>query len=393
MGQDDVLAPLGPTKTPNSYLKAYLDSKVPVALLSQDVLLDMGQGGLKAYFNSEDSPPDRLWKTSRIWQDLLTTTRSTAVTNGHLTAACNAMCVFLESACSSSLPYVRDFGMSKETWLRCFGAILESFEEGKVKPMRQVLITLANILTHNPDHVVSSSIQKEVMIQMTGIILLGEAGHVKAALVAMELFIRKVSSFYEVLQSIEFCVHIRQVDWSRRLSSFGVEKAVHDLPVSASISGLDSTEPEYRTTIAFITALLMALLSRDTQSAAIALYKTYSTALIGSGRGNHLYSMSTSKQEGNSSADLIDNFKRTRQPPLIFLIQAFLEVHPAAITPFTDFLFPAVFKHDHNGYREYTDTLQKDDCNLINLLAVVQVGCQMGLEQGKPRLLFSFKML
>jgi hypothetical protein len=389
MDPDNALVPPGCAKDHNPYLKAYLDSNLPFTLLSHDLLLSMGHGGLKAYFDEEDSPRNRLQKISRIWQDLLTTTKSTAVTDRHLTAACNALCVFLECACSSPLQYVRDFGMARETWLQCFGAILESFEEGKVKPMRQVLITLANILAHNPDHDVSSSIRKDILIQMTSIILLGETGHVKAALVAMELFIRKVFSFHEVLQCIEYCVHSRQVEWSRRLAAFGVEKAVSDLPVSASLSDTGSVEPDYRTTIAFVLSILMALLSRDTQSAAIALYKTYSTALIASGKGYHIYSVSTLKKGERLGAGHVDNHLRANQSRWIVLVQTFLEVYPAALTPFTDFLFPAVFKHDPNGYKEYADTLHKDDSSLINLLAVIQVGCHIGLENSKP-LFFSF---
>jgi hypothetical protein len=381
MGHCDVL-PQGGTKTNNSYFKAYLDSEALVTVLPQNVLLDMGQGGLKICFSSEDGHLDSLQQLSRIWQSILYTTRSTAVTDSHLTAACNAMCVFLECACSSIVPFVRTFGMSKQTWLQCFEAILESFEEGKVKPMRQVLTTLANILNRQPNRVMSSSIQNEVMAKMAGIILLGEAGHMKAALVAMELFIRRVASFEDVVKSIKNCVQDKQTEWSRRLLSFGLKKAIDDLSIPASMSSVAATESEFQTTIAFVVALLIALLSRDTQSAAIALYKTYSTALIGSGRGSHLYSISTSKQE-KSEVGTENNLKRANQSPWIPLVQAFLQVYPTAVTPFADFLFPAIFKHDPTSYKEYADSFQKGSCSLINLLAVVQVGCHIGLERGK----------
>jgi hypothetical protein len=386
MGHDDVLAQ-GGTNAHNSYFKAYLDSEALVTVLPQKVLLDMGQGALKVYFSNEDGHSDWLQQLSRIWQNLLNTTRSTAVADSHLTAACNAMCVFLECACSSVMPYVRTFGMSKQTWLQCFEAILESFEEGKVKPMRQVLTTLANILNHQPDHVVSTSIRNEVMAKMASIILLGEAGHMKAALVALELFIRRVASFDDVLKSIRYCVQDKKMEWSRRLMSFGVKKAIDDLPIPASMSGVAATESEFQTTITFVVALLMAMLSRDTQSAAIALYKTYSTALIGSGRGSHLYSASTSKQEEISEVGAKHNLKEANQSPWIPLVQAFLEVHPTAVTPFADFLFPAIFKHDPTSYKEYADSFQKSGCSLTSLLAVVQVGCHIGLERGKLRLL------
>jgi hypothetical protein len=381
MGHCDVLAQ-GGTKTNNSYFKAYLDSEALVTVLPQNVLLDMGQGGLKVCFGSEDGHLNSLEQLSRIWQNLLSTTRSAVVTDSHLTAACNAMCVFLECACSSIIPFVRTFGMSKQTWLQCFGAIIESFEEGKVKPMRQILATLANILNRQPDRVVSSLIQNEVMAKMAGIILLGEAGHMKAALVAMELFIRKVASFEDVLKSIKYCVQDRQMEWSRRLVSFGLEKAINDPSIPTSTSSVAATESEFQTTITFVVALLMALLSRDTQSAAIALYKTYSTALIGSGRGSHLYSIATSKQE-ISEVGTESSLKRANQSPWIPLVQAFLEVYPTAVTPFADFLFPAILKHDPTSYKEYADSFQKGSCSLINLLAVVQVGCHIGLERGK----------
>src|SRR2546423_2197262 len=333
MGPDNLLARPGLTETRSSYFKAYIDSQVPVHVLTHDVLLDMGQGSLEVFLNSKESNSEWLQQISRLWQDLLTTTRCIAVTDRHLTAACNAICVFLDCTCSSLCPDVRDLGMSKETWLECFGAILESFEGGKVKPMRQVLITLAKILTHHPDKDVSSSIQKEVIAKMACIIFLGETGYIKAALISMELFIRRVSSFEDVLDSIKYCVHSKRVEWSGRLASFGVEKAVEDLPVPASISGGAVTESEYQTTIEFAVALFIALLSRGTQSAAIALYKTYSTALIGSGRGNHLYSMSTAKRGDTADSGTNQNPKKFNLPPWIFLVQVFLQVHPAAVTP------------------------------------------------------------
>jgi hypothetical protein len=381
MGHHDVQAQ-GDTKAHNSYFKAYLDSEALVTVLPQNVLLDMGQGGLKVYFSSEGGHPDSLPPLSRIWQDLLHTTRSATVADSHLTAACNAMCVFLECACSSIMPSVRAFAMSEQTWLQCFEAILKSFEEGKLKPMRQVLTTLASILNRQPDYAVRNSIQNEIMAKMASIILLGEARHVKGALVAMELFIRKVASFEDVLRPIKHCVQDKQMEWSRRLLSFGAGKATNDLSIPASMSSMAATESEFQTTKAFVIALLMALLSRDTQSAAIALYKTYSAALIGSGRGDHLYSVSTSEI---SEVGTEHNLRRPNQSPWISLVRAFLEVYPTAVTPFADLLFPVIFKHHPTSYNEYADSFQKGSCSLTNLLVVVQVGCHTGLERGKLR--------
>ena len=385
MGLDDALAPPAFTKTSASHFKAYLDGEVQGTVLTHHVLLDMGQGSLKAYFSGLDCESEPLRTVRRIWQDLLATTRSTAVTDRHLTAACNTMCVFLECACSSILPHVRLFGMSKETWIDCFGAILESFEKGTLKSMRQVLITLANILTHHTEEVVSVSIQKDVMAKIIGIVLLGEVEQMKAALVVIELFIRKVSSYEDVLNSIKSCFQDKRVEWSRRLASFGFTKVVSELPVQDSRPGTVAPGSERWITMTFVTALFMGLLSRDTQSAAIAVYNTYSRALIGSGRGNHLYSMSTSKQGDNAEPDADNASKSANQSPWIFLVNAFLAVHPAAVTPFADFLFPAIFRHDPHGYEEYTDSLRGDGCNLINVLAVVQVGFHNGLERGKLR--------
>ena len=385
MDKEDALAHPKLTKNRNSYFKTYLNGEVPVAVLTHHVLLEMGQGGLKAYFDDMDCCSEPLQNIRRIWQDLLDTTKNTSVTDRHLTAACNAMCVFLECSCSSLLPSIRGFGMSKETWLQCFWVILESFEEGKLKPMRQVLITLANILTHHPEDLLRRSIQKEVMARLIRIVLLGEADYMKAALVALELFIRRISSFDDVLSSIAYCFHDKQVEWSRRLASVGLEKAAEDLPSRASTSDAAVTGSECRTTLVFVVALFMALLSRDTQSAAIALFKTFSTALIRSGRGNQLYSVSALEQDGNADPEASVATKRLNESRWISLVNAFLAVHPAAVTPFMDFLYPEVFRHDPNAYKEYADSLQSGDCNLINLLAVVQVGCHNGLERGKLR--------
>ena len=70
MGYNDVLAQ-GGNKAHNSYFKAYLDSEALIAVLPQNVLLDMGQGGLKVYFSSEDGHLDSLQQLSHIWQSIL----------------------------------------------------------------------------------------------------------------------------------------------------------------------------------------------------------------------------------------------------------------------------------------------------------------------------------
>lgn len=383
MGPDAALDPLGSTKVHNPCFKAYLERKSSDGeILPHDVLLEMGRGGLKAYLNDENDESEQLLQVRRIWQDLLTTTKSTAVTDQHLTSACNALCVFLECVCSSGLPSVKSFGLCKGTWLDCFRVILDSYGEGKAKPMRQVLITLADTLRHHPDHALSSSILNEIMSEMVRVVFIGDTGHLKASLVILELFIRKVASFEQVLVSIIGCLMDNKLDWSRRIKLFGLESILDDGGALHVDSEVVDTDLEQRANSSFVVALLMALLSRESQSAAVTLFKSYSTALIGSGRGQYLYSLSTSKPAQNLAESGHDVRDSTRPCSWIPLVRGFLTVHHTAINAFSDFLFPLIFKIDPHGYDEYIKAIQETNSDTVNVLAVVRVATHIGLERG-----------
>ncbi len=392
MAPDVALGLPGLTKVQHLRFKAYLDREnSKEGILPHDVLLEMGQGGLRDCFIHENVNSYQTSQVQRIWHDLMTTTKSTAVTDRHLTAACNAMCVFLDCVCSSKSPDVKQFGLSKETWLNCFRVILDSFGEGKAKPMRQVLLTLTNILKHHPDQDLSRSILDTVMSDMAGIVLLGDTGHLKAALVTLDLFIRKVATFHGALLSIDHCLNVKQVEWSRRLKLLNLESVLDTVRNPHDDSAEGNNASEQRASSSFVVALMISLLSKDSQSAAVTFFKSFSTALIASGKGHYLYTMSLPAQLDPPGEERYPAGQGETHSPWIPLVQCFLKVHRTAVNVFSDFLFPLLFKIDPIGYDGYLNSIQEDGLDLVNVLAVVQVACHMGLETGRP--MYSFTII
>ena len=118
-------------------------SKIPI--LAED-LSALRRGGLKRYLTENSGDDGFVQNVADFWRALLATMRGLSTGDRHLTAVCNAICVFLQTAASSSVSAVREIALSKHSWMAAFDAMLLNFEGGKLKPLRQVLATLIKLL-------------------------------------------------------------------------------------------------------------------------------------------------------------------------------------------------------------------------------------------------------
>ena len=303
----------------------------------------------------------------------------------HLTAACNALCVFMESACSLSDPDLKNLVLSEKNWNECLQAVLASFTEGKTKPIRQVLNTLISILTRHGDSALSRSIRSGVLRDMISVVFLGEHDRVKAALVILEFFVRKIVHFSDIVVSTQEFLDENQVHWFRRLRFLDLERVVLLLLPPSERGTLDvrarCSRSEVRPSLSFVVALFTTMLSRDSQSAAFSLFKAYSLLLISSGKGYILYSSTFG--ESSLAADLQsilpDQYRDMSN--WIHIVQAFLSAHPVTVGHFANLVFPVVFRSDPKGYAEFTALYQNGSISLVASLAAIQTACQIGLEK------------
>lgn len=353
--------------------------------IPHETLVHLGRVALKGYLlNAEDGAghPDYVAHVRRLWQNLLTTTRSPTVVDKHLSAACNALSVFLQYASKSPNPQVQEIGLSTQSWMDCLDVVLDGFEEGKFKPMRQVLDTLVKVLLEHPDRVRVEAIEHHVLRKMLVIVFLGEPEqHLKASLVVLDTLLKRVASFSRLMCAIGSCLEQHREEWSRRLRFYAVDPGhakPHSLdPETLGVRATDSVlyQKCSANSLPFILALWMDMLTRDVSSAAVALFKTFSAALTKAGMAACLY----------HSSPLI-------QPPWVNLARTFIGAHTNALDLFANFLFRAIFNHDREAYADYVASFQTlgaspgatDSPKLVSLLAGMQVAVEMDIatEQG-----------
>jgi len=127
-----------------------------------------------------------------LWQSLLQTFSAASISHSHATTARNAVSGFLDAALASTNPVTRQIAFSPETWLAVFEVYLDRFDDGKPKPMKQVLSSLIKILVKHPEPSEAVSIRPKIGDATVSTIMLGEPrSRLKASIVALELFVHK----------------------------------------------------------------------------------------------------------------------------------------------------------------------------------------------------------
>ncbi|EAS34462.3 HEAT repeat protein [Coccidioides immitis RS] len=185
---------MGPTGTEGSHdparefcLESYfLDREVFV--VPEQVLKDITKGPLRSFIlQSRD-----IQQLLQVWKCLLHTFAAANLPGSHNTAICNAVSAYLESALKSDYEELRHFVLSKETWISVFEDFLDRYQNGRPKPMKQVLGTLIMILSKYMDAATSRLVCEHIArITVPTIILFEPRSRLKASLVSLESLIRK----------------------------------------------------------------------------------------------------------------------------------------------------------------------------------------------------------
>ena len=172
--------------------------------IHKDELLALSRGDLKRFLatgsDKDEGYCDQVYK---LWHQLLQTMRQAWLTDSHLTAVYNAVCVFLQSASQSPSTTIRTFALSADAWSALFDALLASLSNGKLKALRQVLKTLIKILAGQKDRTRARLLEDEILSRTAGAIILGMSGPTyKANIAIFEAFARTVKPNSRVLAAI-----------------------------------------------------------------------------------------------------------------------------------------------------------------------------------------------
>ncbi|KAI9795321.1 MAG: hypothetical protein M1833_007233 [Piccolia ochrophora] len=139
----------------------------------------------------------------RVFRDeIVQTAASQGINSSHRAAACNALCALIGTASSSRSPGIRVLCREATFWHEALEMYLDCFDRSKVKSMRQILSSLCIVLkdsvtsTSAPERTAKHALQK----LLTRILGNGPRGQVRAALHALEFFLRKeVISLYDLI--------------------------------------------------------------------------------------------------------------------------------------------------------------------------------------------------
>lgn len=91
------------------------------------------------------------------------TVGSARISIAHGTAAWNFVHAFLDQGIASSNPQTRDFFYAPKIWVEIFDLFLARGSNNKSKPMKQVIITLAEVLSQNPDEEIRKSLKSHIV--------------------------------------------------------------------------------------------------------------------------------------------------------------------------------------------------------------------------------------
>jgi hypothetical protein len=226
--------------------------------LSISLLSELGRGSLKRdLINAADG--QGVARLLSLWPKLVLTACSPQVNDNHLTAASNALCVYLTGASVSPAAELRHHVISQDAWFEAFRCAHKAFNDGKTKPASQVMGTICDLLLKLDDTTASVEILKRACLPLVEIIILASPrSDIKKASLMLAYFHRRTPLLPLLDELVLQCVNENDYAWRERL----VE---HHITLS-DVSSIGSGSIPH-----LILALIFAMVDLDTRSAALKL--------------------------------------------------------------------------------------------------------------------------
>ncbi|KIW77936.1 hypothetical protein Z517_07769 [Fonsecaea pedrosoi CBS 271.37] len=224
---------------------------LPISLLSE-----LGRGSLRAALGNVDGTQD-VSGMLIIWHKLVLTATSPRVADKHMTAAANALCVYLHGAAQSNAVSLREFVLSHDVWFEVYHCVHKAFHDGKTKRAKQIMETLCELLALQNDPEVIAEVLRRTSLPLVRVVLLSlPRSEIKKACLILAFLFRKTPLLEQLDQLIQNCRDENRLLWTQRLSQ-------HNLTMSDTSSIGQGNIPH------FLLALIFAMTDLDTRSGAI----------------------------------------------------------------------------------------------------------------------------
>jgi hypothetical protein len=319
---------------------------------------------------------------------ILYTAQSPQISQSHRAAACNALTAFLEKCRSSSITSLQSLSRPDYLWTDIFNVYLERSDKAKVKPLRQVLITLTSIISGDSDHHRARRVLNAAVIRIIAIIFKQETySRVKPAIQALEYFITKqVISLQDLLGLVKTW---RNNNNPVALGGPGKLSPVHHTTNEFTDTEMPSSHAD-TASAGYITVLALALLhwmpEPDIAPAAGDLFITIFSAL-----------------KRREAERLSHQVSGAATPAWYNPIQASIEKTPSVLDNLKQHIFPDLFKLSVTDFGHFLERLHfkeilsgspvaDEDPQVILLFTALQVGKEVGLVRGSGRSLRQFTL-
>lgn len=206
-----------------------------------------------------DSGAEAVREANELWTRLIDTVRSPAVSDRHMTAACNAICFVVRANSQNQDEVVREQAYSQNTWRQTFSAARSAFASGKNKPALQILDTLHYLAQSNPDRVSVVENVEEAVLEMARIVLSHQPRRsLKEACIVLYFFLRKLSDFMSFSGVLERALDHEKLVFVQLCHTSGMP------PVALA----GDSQPQW---YAFVLSLLLAVHITECKSATLKL--------------------------------------------------------------------------------------------------------------------------
>lgn len=314
-----------------------LASEIPLPI---SILSELGRGSLRRSLNN--GPPDlSVLQSPALWHKLVLTAINPQVSDKHITAASNALCVFLNSGAASEVVVVRNFVFSQETWFDAFQCAHKAFNDGKTKPALQIMETLCDLFQGMNDQDAASRILNRASLPLIRIILLSSPrSELKKACLMLSYLLRKASILSHVEELVQKCIEAHSFAWMKRLSEHNItHRDVSDIYKDGITS--------------LFFALIFAAVDLDTRTAALKLCSVLCNA-------NHF--------EGENSSFQILAER---------VIQLYLERNHGSLGDFAENVLPVIVSNKERFMafiQPYASSCHEDSSRMSLFLAALKVG-------------------
>ncbi|KIV81025.1 hypothetical protein PV11_08478 [Exophiala sideris] len=247
--------------TSTDLMSTALEAEVPLPI---SILSDLGRGYLRKIFKANDE--DKVRQIIALWPKLVLTAKAPQVHDKHVTAASNALCVYLNCGLTSDVPAIQDLILSREAWFDALQCAHKAFDDGKTKPAFQIMETLCDVLRKMSDQEKIAEILRSATLPLIRNVLLpSPQSEVKKSCLMISCLYRKNLIGVSLESFVQQSTADHFLRWNQRL-------------VKHNISPADVSCVENDTMASIFLALIFASIDVDTRSAAMKLYSFLCTS-------------------------------------------------------------------------------------------------------------------